>query len=74
MEIPIMISANATSQTRIRGSMTTATPKIMNKIPGTMNINPDPRLDIIPLHVSAIGHIVIGVVSVIVFSTCFLIR
>jgi hypothetical protein len=54
--------------------MTTATPKIMNKIPGTMNINPDPRLDIIPWHVSAIGHLVIGVVSVIVFSTCFLIR
>jgi hypothetical protein len=39
-----------------------------------MNINPDPRFDIIPLHVSAIGHIVIGVVAVIVFATRFLIR
>jgi hypothetical protein len=39
-----------------------------------MNINPDPRFDIIPPHVSAIGHIVIGVGSVIVFSTCLLIR
>jgi hypothetical protein len=54
--------------------MTTATPKIMNKIPGTMNIIPDIGFAIMPPHVSAIGHIVIGVVSAIVLSICFPIR
>jgi hypothetical protein len=60
---PIKISATATIQTKIRGSMITATPRTMRIIPGSMNIVPEPGFSIMPLHVSAIGHIGIGVDS-----------
>jgi hypothetical protein len=47
------------------------TPKIMKTTPGIIIQNPEPGFSIIPLHVSAIGHVSIGTVSAIVFSDYF---
>jgi len=43
----------------------------MRTIPGTINAKPENGLSIIPLHVSAIGHIGIGTDSAIVSSVYF---
>ena len=71
MAIPIPTRATATSHKRIRGSTTTATPKIMSTLPATISPNPDRGLAIIPLHVSAIGHIGNEADSAIVSSIRF---
>jgi len=51
--------------------MITATPKMMNKTAGTISAKPDRGFSIIPLHVSAIGHIGIGIGSAIASSVDF---
>ena len=71
MARPMTMKATATSQTRIRGSMMTATPRSMSTIPGTIIAKPDSGFFIIPLQVSAIGHIGIGTDSDISSSLSF---
>jgi len=50
--------------------MRTDTPKIMRTIPGINNAKPENGFSIIPLHVSAIGHIGIGTDSAMASSVC----
>jgi hypothetical protein len=69
--MPITISAIATSHTRICGKIMIAKPKAMKTTPGIIIHKLEPRFSIIPLQVSAIGHIGIGVVSGIVLPICW---
>ena len=71
MATPNTISANATSHTRICGYIMIDTPKITKTTPGIIIQNLEPGFSIIPLHVSAIGHVGTGTVSAIVFSVYF---
>jgi hypothetical protein len=71
MARPMTMKATATSHTRIRGSMMAATPRRMSTIAGTIIVKPDSGFSIIPLQVSAIGHIGIGTDSDISSSLSF---
>lgn len=60
--IPIKMNAAAMIHGRIRGSMTTRTPRTMSNRPGMIRVKPEKGISIIPLQTSAIGHVGNGVV------------
>jgi hypothetical protein len=54
------MQAAATSHGKMDGQTMISTPRAMNVIPGTSMIKPERGRSIMPLQVSAIGHIGIG--------------
>lgn len=67
MIIPMKIRAIAISQASICGYRIINTPRAMKRIPGSIIQNPEPDFSIMPLHVFAIGHVGIGVVSTMTY-------